>query len=307
MKGIRLLLSLNTWTKKNFFVLFFLIRWPKCPNWKSSVLFNRYRWVGFFPLWYLLRFINNAVAYSTVYSDSSTSGRLLSVCSRRMPAIQAMRSFQNGGGNSQAQQVNIEGKQCCVVRNNRWCHQTNMCWRGSANVFFGGFKNFFVFVFWVFGVKRPSHTSLLPSSIMVVCASRRRLNFCNAPNAFCRAKESFSSNRNTPTNIWMRLVCWEKIEQTSEYCTSAIKEKKTTNCSDEYIAQSDPSLVFGWCGYQHFMYPHSVPPLHVSPFSTNTSCIPIQYQHFMYPHSVPTLHVSPQSLNQPRTHSRSSD
>ena len=131
------------------------IWWPK-----MSVLFNRYRWVGFFPRWYLLRFINNAVAYSTVYSDSSTSGRLLSVCSRRMPAIQAMRSFENGGSKSQAQQGGIEGKQCCVVRNNSWCHQTNICWRGSANVFFGGFKNFFVFVF---GVRRPSHT-FLPSS-----------------------------------------------------------------------------------------------------------------------------------------------
>ena len=161
-----------------------------------SVLFNRYRWIGFFPRWYLLRFINNAVAYSTVYSDSSTSGRLLSVCSRRMPAIQAMRSFENGGGKSQAQQGGIEGKQCCVVRNNSWCHQTNICWRGSANVFFFGFKDFFCVCF--FGVNT---FSLLPSSIMVVCASRRRLNFCNAPNAFCRAKESFSSNRNTPTNI----------------------------------------------------------------------------------------------------------
>ena len=111
-----------------------------------SVLFNRYRWVGLFPRWYLLRFINNAVAYSTVYSDSSTSGRLLSVCSRRMPAIQAMRSFENGGGKSQAQQGGIEGKQCCVARNNSWCHQTIICWRGSANVFFGS-RIFFVFVF----------------------------------------------------------------------------------------------------------------------------------------------------------------
>ena len=40
-----------------------------------------------------------------------------------------------------------------------------------------------------------------------------------------------------------------------------------------------------------------LPTLHVSPFSTNTSCIPIQYQHFMYHHSVPTLHVSPFSTN----------